>query len=74
MTCEACGGELHRDVAELELGRGRTAVAQAGWYCWACGSARFSAADLYQAERQLQLAENAESPRIVAVVTAAKAA
>jgi hypothetical protein len=60
MKCEACGGELSRDVAQLEmLDRGRRIVlAQAGWYCWDCGEARFTAADFALAERQLSSAED----------------
>jgi YgiT-type zinc finger domain-containing protein len=55
VTCEACGGDLERDVAELEvkLGARRVTVAQPGWYCWDCGAARFSARDLHAADRQL---------------------
>ena len=61
MKCETCGGELTRDVAELALaaGRRRTVLAQAGWYCWQCGGARFSATDLELAERQMREADMA---------------
>lgn len=56
MNCEACGGEMERGSAEIELRSGLRVflLGQRGWYCWPCGTARFSAEDLAVAERQLQ--------------------
>lgn len=58
MTCEACGGGLQHEAAEIELRIGQrvVAVAQPGWYCWQCGAARFSAEDLAIAERNIRVA------------------
>lgn len=59
MICEACRGEMQRDVAELDGASGgrRVTIVQAGWYCWQCGAARFTATDLAAAERQLRIGE-----------------
>lgn len=58
MNCEGCGGDLQREAIEIEvrIGQPSHTVRQPGWYCWQCGSARFSAEDLAIADRQLRAA------------------
>lgn len=55
MTCEACDGDLEREVVELEvrIANRFVMIRQPGWYCWSCQNARFSAGDLELADRQL---------------------
>jgi len=57
MKCVACGTELKYEIVELEVATNgeMVAIAQPGWYCWACNTGKHSAGDLWVAERAFRL-------------------